>query len=96
MATLDEQETTITFGRTEPVARIYTSDARHLWRLREDDRATETDGGEDWAIFTVPTSQVNPLKFFKTKRAPMSDEQRQKNAERLAKYRAQSESPDPA
>lgn len=95
MASLEEQETTITFGRTEDVARVYTSDSRHLWRLREDDRATETDGGEDWATFTVPTSQVSPLKFFKSKRAPMSDEQRKAAGERLRAARLASQS-DPA
>lgn len=97
MATLDEQETTITFGRTEPVAHIYTSDARHLWRLREDDRATETDGGEDWGNFTVPMDRVSPLKFFKAKRAPMSDEQRQAASDRLrALHAAKAKNPDPA
>lgn len=88
MATLDEQETTITFGRNEPVARIYTSDFRHLRKLRDDDRATEVRGGEDWAEFTVPMEQVNPLKFFKAARKPMTDEQRAAAAERLAKIRS--------
>lgn len=88
MATLDEQETTIAFGRTEPVARIYTSDLRHLRKLRADDRATEVRGGEDWAEFTVPTDQVSPLKFFKTQRRPMTEEQRKVAAERLAQARS--------
>lgn len=89
MATLDEQETTITFGRSEPVARIYTSDSRHLRKLRADDRATEVRGGEDWAEFTVPMDQVNPLKFFKTQRKPMTDEQRAVAAERMRRLRAE-------
>lgn len=91
MATLEEQETTVTFGRREEYAYIYTSDARHLWRLREDPRAEEINGVEDWANFRVPMAKVNPLKFFKTVRV-MTDEQKQAAAARLAEARARKES----
>lgn len=87
MAAMDEQETTITISRTDPVARIYTSDARHLWRLREHPLATEVDGGDDWGNFTVPADRVNPLKIFKANRKPMTDAQKAAAAERLAKFR---------
>lgn len=97
MSTLQEQETTITTSRGDEFVRIYTANPFHIARLDKDDRAEFVSGirtGEDpYANYRVHASHWNPLGGFKRR---MSDEQRQKNAERLAKYRAQSEDPDPA
>ena len=87
MAAMDEQETTITLGRTDNVARIYTSDSRYLNRFRNHPLATEIEGGDDWANFTVPANKVNLAKIFKAARKPLTEEQRRAAAERLAKIR---------
>jgi hypothetical protein len=79
MTTLDEQETTFTVGRTEDIVRIYTSDLRHVRRLRKlaatEDFIREVRGGDDWAEFEVDAQNVNPLLAIRKKRA-VSEAQR--------------------
>lgn len=82
MATLDEQETTVTYTRADNVVRIYTAVPRHIRALRGNDRATETRSGDDWAEFTVPATEFDPVKGFK-RRVTMSDEQRQAASDRM-------------
>ena len=92
MATRDEQETTVTFNRADNTVRIGTAHPPHVRTLRKDNRAPELEGSpadqtEDiWGSFTVPASDFDPLTGFKRR---MSEEQRQANADRLARLRAE-------
>jgi hypothetical protein len=83
MASLIEQETIVTAGRTEAVVYIWTSNPVHLRRLRKDPRATETAGGIDYGQFTIPSDGFDPLKGFKRKGRVMSDEEKAAAGERL-------------
>lgn len=83
MATLDEQETTVTAVRNGSAVYVYTANPVHLRRLRKDDRATEVSGGDDWGNFTIPSSSFDPIKGFKRARRPLTDEQREAASERL-------------
>lgn len=85
--TIDEMETTVTFVRSDNVVRIYSSNPKHLNRLRADERATITKDYGDSAEFTIPADQFDPLKGFKRKSRPLTEEQRQALADRLAKVR---------
>lgn len=90
MATLDEQETTVTQVRNGDT-NIWTANPVHLRALRKrvaEGRATETRTWEDAAEFLIPLSDFDPLKGFRTKRKPMTDEQRQAAAERLKNARS--------
>lgn len=87
MATLDEQETTVTYVRSDDVVRVYTANPAHLRRLRKDDRATEIDGGGDWGNFTIPTAMYDPMRGFKSRRKPLTPEQREQAAQRLTAAR---------
>lgn len=83
-----EQETTVTTTRTDDVVYIWTSHPVHLRKLRKDPRATERRGDVEWAEFTVPKENYDPVRGLKTKRV-MSDEQRRLAGERLRKAREQ-------
>lgn len=88
--TLDEQETTVTYVRSDDVVRVYTSNPAHLRKLRADDRATEVRGDVDWAEFTISSKDFNPLTGFKRKSKPLTGEQKAALAERFAKARQDS------
>lgn len=79
MATMDEQETTVTQLRNQET-RIYTANPLHLRRLRKDDRATEVRGGDGWGEFVIPNELFDPLKGFKRKTKPLTEEERAKRA----------------
>lgn len=84
--TIDEMETTVTFVRSDNVVRIYSSNPKHLNRLRADERATITKDYGDSAEFTIPADQFDPLKGFKRK-VNLTAEQKQAIANRFAKIR---------
>lgn len=86
--TLDEQETTVTHVRSDNLVRIYTANPKHLRKLRANDRATITKDYGDSAEFTVPATDFDPLTGFKRKSKPMTPEQREAAALRLAQARA--------
>ena len=99
MASLDEQETTITHIRSNKTILIYTANAVHLRKLRKESRATEVNGGEDWAEFTVSASDFDPLTGFKRRTKPLTEQQRAERADRMRKLQQmqqQSKNPDPA
>lgn len=77
---LDEQETTVTYVRSDDLVRIYTANPKHLRKLRADDRATITRDFGDSAEFTVPASQFDPLTGFKKRVKPLSDEEKARRA----------------
>lgn len=94
MTQMAEQETTITFGRTEEVVRIYTSVPAHIRRLDKDPRATRTQvwydekGRPEAASFEVAASDWRPI-AFKTRRREMTEEEREAARLRLAASRVQ-------
>lgn len=77
MATMHEQETTVTSTRGDDYVYIYTANPWHIAKLDKDDRATvtsrSTDPEEPWANYRVATQHWNPLGGFKRR---LSDEQR--------------------
>jgi hypothetical protein len=79
---LDEQETTVTYVRSDDLVRIYTANPKHLRKLRADDRATITRDFGDSAEFTVPAASFDPLTGFKRK-IVLSDEEKARRAERM-------------
>lgn len=88
MASMIEQETTVTGVRGDGLVYVYTTNPVHLRRLRKDDRATEIMGGYDWGNFTIPAEAFDPLKGFRRKGRVMSDEERAAASDRLARARA--------
>lgn len=90
MASLIEQETTVTQLRNGDT-NIWTANPVHLRALRKrvtENRASETRTWEDAAEFTIPNAEFDPLKGFRRKGKPMSDEQRQAASERLKNARS--------
>lgn len=86
-STMDEQETTVTWIRSDPKVRVYTSNPVDLRKFRKDSRATEIRGEDDWAEFTIPRTDFDPAKGFKSKRKPLTEVQREAAADRLKKAR---------
>lgn len=86
MTIKDEQETTVTWLRSEKVVRIYTSDPAEARRLRAAEAVNQVRGDETWGDFTVPITAFHPLRGFKRKRT-LTDEQRKATGERLKKAR---------
>jgi hypothetical protein len=79
MATLEEQETTVTQLRNGDT-NVYTANPVHLRALRkrvEEGRGEERKTWEDAAEFIFPHSEFDPLKGFKTRRKPLTDEQKE-------------------
>lgn len=77
MATMQEQETTITSCRGEDFVHIYTANPFHIAKLDKDDRAIfqsgDRTGAEPWATYKVASENWNPLGGFKRR---VSEEQR--------------------
>lgn len=87
--TLDEQETTVTQLRNGDTY-VYTANPIHLRALRKrvaEGRATERDGDETSGNFLIPNTDFDPLKGFKQKRKPLTEEQRSALATRLERAR---------
>lgn len=66
MATMDEQETTITYGRTDAVVRIWSNIPTHLRAMRADQRFSEqgaSSADAESGFFTVPREDYRPLKL---------------------------------
>lgn len=82
MASLDEQETTVTQLRNGDT-NIWTANPVHLRALRKrvtESRATETRTWEDAGEFVIANADFDPLKGFRQRRKPLSDEEKQKRA----------------
>lgn len=90
MTARDEQETTITLGRMDDVAQIWTNDLRHVRALRklvqERDFVTEVAGGDDWGQFEVRVENFYLLSAIRRK-AVVSEEIRAARAAVLAAHR---------
>lgn len=93
--TLDEQETSVSYTRSDEVVYIYSANPKHLRKLRADDRVTETKTATeadtekvgDWGMFEVPASMFDPLTGFKRKARQLSDEQKLALTKRLRNAR---------
>lgn len=91
MATLEEQETTVTQLRNGDT-NIYTANPVHLRALRkrvEEGRGEERKTWEGAAEFIFPHAEFDPLKGFKSRRKPLTDEQKDALRVRLQSARAQ-------
>lgn len=89
MTAMSEQETTITQIRGGQF-HVYTANPAHLRALRKRvaaGRATETRGDDETGFFVIPASEFDLMRGFRTKRKPMTPEQRAKSAERLKRAR---------
>lgn len=78
MATLEEQETTVTQLRNGDT-NIWTANPVHIRALRkkvEEGRATEVRTWEDASEFLIPNADFDPLKGFKRRSAPLTDAER--------------------
>ena len=90
MAARDETETHVSYDFVAGVYRVWTNYGPHRRRFLAmvgEGRVTlvSDDGGE--LSVTIPDSEFDVRRGFKTKRAPMSDEQRAAAVERLAAAR---------
>lgn len=60
-----ERETVINASDGDRLVRVLTHQAKFLGRLRRDDRFTEIrsghEGTTEWAEFTIPASEWNPV-----------------------------------
>lgn len=95
----EEQETTITINRTDSVIHLYTSDNTRIskmqkllstkgteWKL---DKVTYNKDGEPTGyFFSCNNKKMLSLRAKPADRAPMSEEQKTKIAEVLAKARS--------
>lgn len=81
MTSREGQETTVTHVRADDTVHIWTANPVHLRKLRKEPRATELQGDEEWGKFTVPATDFDPLTGFKSRRKPLTDEEKAKRAE---------------
>lgn len=96
---VEEQETTITISRTDGIIHLYTSDNTRIskmqkllntknteWKL---DKVTYNKDGEPTGyFFSCNNKKMLSLRAKPAERAPMSEEQKTKIAEALAKARS--------
>lgn len=87
MTSLDEQEVTVTWLRSEDKVRIYTSNPVVARQLRKEPRVTQEKGDETWGEFTVAITDFHPTKGFKRKSRKLTDEQKKAAGERLRNAR---------
>lgn len=78
----NEQETTVTWLRSEDVVRIYTTITADLKALRSNEKATQVRGDEEWGEFTIKATDFKPLKGF-TRKRKMTEEQKDALRKRL-------------
>lgn len=86
----DERETVITMSDGDDLVHIWTAQRTVLTALRKKEQVIEVAQGfigyTEWASFTVDKDQWNPATGVK-RRSNMTEEQKQKSAEALRKYR---------
>jgi hypothetical protein len=90
MTAMDEQETTVTQLRNGDT-RVWTANPVHIRALNKRvgegrasrERVWHVDGVVEAAEYVIPNAEFDPLKGFKTKRKPLTDEQRTELANRL-------------
>ena len=87
----DERETVINTTDSDDVVRIWTAQPRYLGQLRRNPKFTETKSGRygttAWAEFTIPADQWSPGTGAKRAAREISDEERARLTEQLARVR---------
>ena len=85
MASMEEQETTVTQLRNGGTS-IYSANPVHIRKLEKEPRAERVkvwmeDGRIDAAQYEIAAGDFDPLKGFKQRRRPLTEEERAKRAE---------------
>lgn len=102
MAARDEQETQVTHGRLDDFVEIWSNNVVDVRSLEKEDRAKRVSpAGEVTAdelsehleagfgvTYRISTDDFSPLKGFRRKRQPLTDEQKAALGERLRGARA--------
>lgn len=99
MAGRDEQETQVTHGRLDDYVEIWSNNVVDVRSLEKEDRAkrVKPDGDVDLAehleagfgvTYRISTDDFSPLKGFRRKRKPLTDEEKAKVTERLRNSRS--------
>lgn len=87
-----ERETVVTTADEDKVVRIWTAQRRHINKLRRHKSFTEVGtgfhDGSEWAEFTIPADQWNPVTGAKRKGRVLTEQERSVLADRLATARA--------
>lgn len=90
----DERETSITMSDGDDKVRIWTAQRPVITALRKKDQVKEISNGfigtTEWASFTIDKDQWSPATGVK-RRSTMTEEQKQRSAEALRKYRESQE-----
>lgn len=85
-----ERETVVTASDGDALVTIWTHQRRYITKLRKHPKVTEVatgfDGGTEWAQFTVPADQWNPVSGVK-RTSTMTDAQKAGLRDRLAATR---------
>jgi len=87
MTSMDEQETTVSAGRTDGNVQIYTTNSVHLKKLRARADVTEQAGDETYGFFLVPSAIFDPLTGFHRAPVARTPEESEKLKERMRKAR---------
>ena len=99
MAGRDEQETQVTHGRLDDYVEIWSNNVVDVRSLEKEDRAKriKPEDGVDLAehleagfgvTYRISTDDFSPLKGFRRKRKPLTDEEKAKVSERLRNSRS--------
>ena len=88
MTARNEQETTVTAGRDDEWVHIWTNNPVHARRLDNDPRAELTIPGDEFGgQYRIRATDFDPLKGFRRKSKPMTEDQRAAAAARLNEAR---------
>lgn len=83
-----EQETTVTAGRDDEWVYLWTNNPVHARRLDNDDRAQLIIAGDQSVRqYRIAASDFDPLKGFRRKSRPLTEEQRVAAVARLNEAR---------
>lgn len=83
----EEQETTVTYSALDDYVHIYTTVPKHIRKLRgRDGVVVRFDRGDELSV-TIDADKFDPLSGFKRKGRVISDEERQRLREQLARGR---------
>jgi len=84
---LDEQETHVTYGRSEETVQIFSTIPAHIRKLRARDGVTVVRDEGDLIVVVIPRASFDPITGFKRKSRPLTPEERERALIRLAEAR---------
>lgn len=89
MASMAEQETTVTVNRAEEWVHIWTNIPKDARRLEKDSRVVKDSSNPEGVggFYRVPVADFNVVGGLKRRSKPMTEEQRAAAAERLRRGR---------